>query len=153
MIVGTPFFWFCYVISFGIVVVLVFVFRKQARDNANVALMRNKKANKVARRRLKIAENQLKARNKDVFYDEILKALWGYLSDKLSIPVSELNKDNIALRLSQHGLDDELVLQFMNLLNDCEFERYAPIEAKEAAMENMFDSTVKIISTLENTIK
>jgi CxxC motif-containing protein len=64
-----------------------------------------------------------------------------------------LNKDNIALRLSQHGLDDELVLQFMNLLNDCEFERYAPIEAKEAAMENMFDSTVKIISTLENTIK
>ena len=115
--------------------------------------MRNKKANKVARRRLKVAEQQLKATNKDAFYDEVLKALWGYLSDKLSIPVSELNKDNISLRLSQHGVNDELVAQFMTLLKDCEFERYAPIGNKETAMSNMFESTVKLISTLENTIK
>jgi hypothetical protein len=115
--------------------------------------MRNKKANKVARRRLKVAEQQLKLGNKDAFYDEILKSLWGYLSDKLSIPVSQLNKDNIALRLSQHSVSDEVVAQFMQLLNDCEFERYAPIGNKETAMTNMFESTVKLISTLENTIK
>ena len=153
IITGTMFFWLFYIISLLITIVLIILFRKQARDNANVALMRNKKANKVARRRLKVAEQQLKATNKDAFYDEVLKALWGYLSDKLSIPVSELNKDNISLRLSQHGVNDELVAQFMTLLKDCEFERYAPIGNKETAMSNMFESTVKLISTLENTIK
>lgn len=152
-IVGSLFFWLFYIVSLCITLLLIIIFRKQARDNANVALMRNKKANKVARRRLKVAEQQLKLGNKDAFYDEILKSLWGYLSDKLSIPVSQLNKDNIALRLSQHSVSDEVVAQFMQLLNDCEFERYAPIGNKETAMTNMFESTVKLISTLENTIK
>ncbi|MBO5728589.1 MAG: BatD family protein [Paludibacteraceae bacterium] len=152
-IVGSLFFWLFYIVSLCITLLLIIIFRKQARDNANVALMRNKKANKVARRRLKVAEQQLKLGNKDAFYDEILKSLWGYLSDKLSIPVSQLNKDNIALRLSQHSVSDEVVVQFMQLLNDCEFERYAPIGNKETAMTNMFESTVKLISTLENTIK
>ena len=153
MIVGTMFFWLFYIISLVITIGLIIIFRKQARDNANVALMRNKKANKVARRRLKVAEREYKAGNKDTFYDEILKALWGYLSDKLSIPVSELNKDNISLRLSQRGVDDVVIQEFVKLLNDCEFERYAPIGNKESAMRHTFESTEKLISTLEATIK
>ena len=151
-IAGTLFFWLFYVVSLGVTLLLIILFRKQARDNANVALMRNKKANKVARRRLKVAEQQLTIGNKGAFYDEVLKALWGYLSDKLSIPISQLNKDNIALRLSQHGVGNELIVQFMQLLNDCEFERYAPVSGA-SAMEQMFESVVKLISTLENTIK
>ena len=153
MIVGTMFFWLFYIISLVITIGLIIIFRKQARDNANVALMRNKKASKVARRRLKVAEREYKAGNKDTFYDEILKALWGYLSDKLSIPVSELNKDNISLRLSQRGVDDVVIQEFVKLLNDCEFERYAPIGNKELAMRHTFESTEKLISTLEATIK
>ena len=153
MIVGTMFFWLFYIISLVITIGLIIIFRKQARDNANVALMRNKKANKVARRRLKVAEREYKAGNKDTFYDEILKALWGYLSDKLSIPVSELNKDNISLRLSQRGVEDAFIQEFVKLLNDCEFERYAPIGNKESAMRHTFESTEKLISTLESTIK
>ena len=153
MIVGSMFFWLFYIISLVITIGLIIIFRKQARDNANVALMRNKKANKVARRRLKVAEREYKAGNKDTFYDEILKALWGYLSDKLSIPVSELNKDNISLRLSQRGVDEIVIQEFVKLLNDCEFERYAPIGNKESAMRHTFESTEKLISTLESTIK
>ena len=153
MIVGSMFFWLFYIISLVITIGLIIIFRKQARDNANVALMRNKKANKVARRRLKVAEREYKAGNKDTFYDEILKALWGYLSDKLSIPVSELNKDNISLRLSQRGVEDAFIQEFVKLLNDCEFERYAPIGNKESAMRHTFESTEKLISTLESTIK
>ena len=144
---------FLSIISLVITIGLIIIFRKQARDNANVALMRNKKANKVARRRLKVAEREYKAGNKDTFYDEILKALWGYLSDKLSIPVSELNKDNISLRLSQRGVEDAFIQEFVKLLNDCEFERYAPIGNKESAMRHTFESTEKFISTLEATIK
>ena len=153
MIVGSMFFWLFYIISLVITIGLIIIFRKQARDNANVALMRNKKANKVARRRLKVAEREYKAGNKDTFYDEILKALWGYLSDKLSIPVSELNKDNISLRLSQRGVEDAFIQEFVKLLNDCEFERSAPIGNKESAMRHTFESTEKLISTLESTIK
>ena len=153
MIVGSMFFWLFYIISLVITIGLIIIFRKQARDNANVALMRNKKANKVARRRLKVAEREYKAGNKDTFYDEILKALWGYLSDKLSIPVSELNKDNISLRLSQRGVEDAFIQEFVKLLNDCEFERYAPIGNKESAMRHTFEFTEKLISTLESTIK
>lgn len=153
MIAGTLFFWLFYIISFAFTLGLIILFRKQARDNANIALMRNKKANKVARRRLKVAAREWRAGNKDAFYDEILKALWGYLSDKLSIPISELNKDNIALRLSQHGVSEEIIQQFMKLLNDCEFERYAPIGDKQSAMDHAFEATVNLISTLENMIK
>ena len=152
-IAGTLLFWLFYIVSLVVTVGLIIIFRKQARDNANVALMRNKKANKVARRRLKVAEREYKASNKDAFYDEILKALWGYLSDKLSIPVSELNKDNISLRLSQRGVSEEVITEFMKLLNDCEFERYAPISNKESAMRHTFESTEKLISTLESTVK
>ncbi len=152
-VAGTLFFWLFYIISLLVTVCLIILFRKQARDNANVALMRNKKANKVARRRLKVAEREYKAGNKDAFYDEILKALWGYLSDKLSIPVSELNKDNISLRLSQRGVSEDIINEFVKLLNDCEFERYAPIGDKQSAMDHAFNETVKFISTFENTIK
>ena len=152
-IAGTLLFWLFYIVSLVVTVGLIIIFRKQARDNANVALMRNKKANKVARRRLKVAEREYKAGNKDAFYDEILKALWGYLSDKLSIPVSELNKDNISLRLSQRGVSEEVITEFMKHLNDCEFERYAPIGDKQSAMDHAFNETIKFISTFENTIK
>jgi hypothetical protein len=153
IITGSMLFWLFYIISFVITLGLIILFRKQARDNANVALMRNRKANKVARRRLKVAERECKAGNKDTFYDEILKALWGYLSDKLSIPVSELNKDNISLRLSQRGVADDIIQEFVKLLNDCEFERYAPISNKESVMRHTFETTEKLISNLESTIK
>lgn len=151
--VGTTLFWLAYVIPLLIASALLYFFRKQARENADVALMRNKKANKVAGKRLKVAGKYCKAGDKSNFYDEILRVLWGYLSDKLSIPVAELNKDNIAYNLQHHGVSDEIINRFMTLLNDCEFERYAPAGDQQSAMDKIYDSTLNLISTLENTVK
>ena len=69
---------------------------------------------------------------KDAFYDEVLKALWGYISDKLNIPVSRLSKDNIEEKLRNHGVNEELIKEFLNALNDCEFARFAPGDENQA---------------------
>ena len=70
------------------------IFNKKAKENANIALVKNKKANKIAKKRLKVAEKYLRTDDKEMFYDEMLSAIWLYLSDKLNIPLSQLNKDN-----------------------------------------------------------
>lgn len=151
--VGTLFFWLCYLIPFLVVVMLILFFRKQAKDNANVALMRNKKANKVAKKRLKVAFDRMNKGEKDAFYDEVLRVLWGYISDKLSMSVSDLNKENIEDKLRENKVSEENISAFIDLLHACEFERYAPLQNTEAAMEKIYDDTAKLISSLESTIK
>lgn len=150
---GSPLFWLSYLLPLLITVALMIFFRKQARESADAALMRNKKANKVARKRLKKAGLLCKSGEKAAFYDEILRALWGYLSDKLSMPVAELNKENIADSLSQCGVSDVTISRFLTLLDDCEFERYAPMADSRAVMDKIYDDTLQIISALENSIK
>jgi hypothetical protein len=121
-------------------------------ENANIALVRTKKANKTAVRRLKKAEKLLKEKQKEAFYEETLRAVWGYLSDKLSIPQASLTKDNVEAELSKYGVDETLSNEFMDILNTCEFARYAPAQASDA-MEHLFKQTVNAISKMENTIK
>ena len=150
---GSLLFWMCYIIPFVIVVALIFFFRKQAKNNANVALMRNKKANKVAKKRLKVACEKMNKGEKDAFYDEVLRVMWGYISDKLSISLSELNKENIEEQLRSSNVPEENINEFISLLHDCEFERYAPLPNTDAAMERIYADTVKLISSLESTIK
>ncbi len=136
-----------------VVVALVFwFFRKQARENADIAMMRNRKANKIARKRLRTAEKYLKEGKKEDFYSEILKALWGYLCDKLSIPQADLNKDNVEAELRKHNLDDQLISDFMRILNECEFAQYAPSESLHER-DNLYDETARTIMQLEEKIK
>ena len=141
-----------YVIPFLLFVVFFIVYRKQIKENANVALVRTKKANKTAVKRLKNAGKLLKENQKEAFYDEVLRALWGYLSDKLSIPLSNLTKDNVEAELRQYGVDDTLISEFMDILNTCEFARYAPSQASDA-MDKIYEQTVDAIGKMENTIK
>ncbi|MGM9794868.1 MAG: BatD family protein [Candidatus Aphodosoma sp.] len=150
---GSLLFWMCYIIPFVMVVALIFFFRKQARNNANVALMRNKKANKVAKKRLKVAYENMNKGEKDAFYDEVLRVMWGYISDKLSISLSDLNKENIEEQLRSSNVPEENINEFISLLHDCEFERYAPLPNTGAAMERIYSDTAKLISSLESTIK
>jgi hypothetical protein len=133
-------------------IVLFIIFQKKARENANLALMRTKKANKVATKRLKLANKYLHANNRDAFYDEMLKALWGYLSDKLSIPVSELTKDNIETELVKYGVSDDVLVQFREILDTCEFARYAPSQSSDA-MNQVYDRTVDAIGKMEKIVK
>lgn len=149
---GSTAFVLWFIIPLGIFTTLFILYRKQLRENANITLVKNKRANKQARKRLKKAEEHLKANNKEHFYEEILKALWGYTSDKLNIPVSELNKDNIDVQLTEHGVSDEVEKEFMDVLQTCEFARFAPTGGHEA-MDTLYNKAVELISTLEEQIK
>ena len=149
---GTTGYWLGYIIPFIIFVVLVIFFRKQAAENANIAKVKTKKANKVATKRMKLAGKLLAENKKNEFYDEVLKALWGYISDKLSIPVSQLSKDNIEAELMRYGVSDEVTKTFIDALNECEFARYAPGNENEA-MDKVYAASVEAISKMENSIK
>ena len=125
---------------------------EKAIENANVAKVRTKKANKVAAKRMKNAGRLLAENKQEAFYDEVLKALWGYISDKLNIPVSQLSKDNIEDELTKYGVAPELIKDFIGTLNECEFARYAPGNQNEA-MDKVYSSAVEVISKMENSIK
>ena len=86
------------------------------------------------------------------FFDEVLKALWGYISDKLNIPVSRLSKDNIEEKLRNHGVNEELIKEFLNALNDCEFARFAPGDENQAK-DKVYSSSIEVISKMENIKK
>lgn len=141
-----------FIIPLTMFILCIVIYRKRVADNANVSLVRTKKANKVAVKRLKIAKRMLKENRKNEFYDEILKTLWGYMSDKLNIPVSQLSKENVASGLSAKGVDESVVGELNLLLNDCEFARYAPGDAA-AAMDKTYLNSIEIISKMENSIK
>ena len=109
---------------------LFVIFRQRAIDNANIGKMRGKKANKVATKRLRVANKLMTAGRSSEFYDEVLRALWGYVGDKLNMPVESLSRENISQRLSEREVSEANVKLFISALDECEFERYAPGDAK-----------------------
>lgn len=145
-------YWLLYLIPAIAFIIFFIIYRKQAAENANVAKMRTKKANKVATKRMKQAGMLLAENKKDAFYDEVLKALWGYISDKLNIPVSRLSKDNIEEKLRKYGVEDALIKEFLAALNDCEFARFAPGDDNQA-MDKVYSASLAVISKMENSIK
>jgi len=149
---GSTSYWLWYIVPLALFIAFMVIYRKQAMENANVAKVRTKKANKVATKRMKNAGKLLAEKKSEAFYDEVLKALWGYISDKLSIPVSQLSKDNIEEELQKHQVADELIKEFINNLNDCEFARYAPGNQDEK-MDKIYSSAIEVISKMENSIK
>ncbi len=149
---GSTAWWLLYLLPGACFLLFAVIYRKQIAANANVTRMRTKKANKVAVKRLKLAGKLLAEGKRDAFYDEVLKALWGYTGDKLSIPVSQLSKDNVEEKLRNHGVDDALIGEFINALNHCEFARFAPGNADEA-MDRVYKQTLEVISRMENSIK
>ena len=149
---GSMSYYMWYIIPLALFIAFMMAYRKQAMENANVAKVRTKKANKVATKRMKNAGKLLAEKKQEAFYDEVLKALWGYISDKLNIPVSQLSKDNIEEKLNEYGVTSELVTDFINTLNECEFARYAPGNQNEA-MDKVYASALDVISKMENSIK
>ena len=149
---GSFTYWLFYIIPAIAFIIFFIIYRKQAAENANVAKMRTKKANKVATKRMKLAGKLLAENKKEAFYDEVLKALWGYISDKLNIPVSRLSKDNVEEKLRNHGVSDELIKEFLDALNECEFARFAPGDESQA-MDKVYSSSLAVMSKMENSIK
>jgi hypothetical protein len=149
---GSFMYYMCYLVPALLFIVFFIIYRKQVKENANIALVRTRKANKMAVRRLKNAGKLLKENKKEEFYEEVLRALWGYLSDKLNIPQSNLTKDNVEAELTRYGVNESLISEFIDILNSCEFARYAPSQASDA-MDKLYESTVDAIGKMENTIK
>ena len=149
---GTLAYWLWHVIPLLLTAAFVTFWMLRNKENANVAKVRGKKANKVATKRMKFAGRLMAENKKNEFYDEVLKALSGYISDKLNIPVSQLSKDNIEAELTKHGVPDELKADFISVLNECEFARYAPGDESKA-MDNVYTASVNVISKMENSIK
>lgn len=149
---GTMGYWLWYIVPLVGFVVILIVYRKQAAENANIAKTKNKKAGKVATRRLKVAKQKMAAKDKAGFYDEVLKAVWGYLSDKLIMPVSELSKENIAAELAARQVSEASIKECTALLGDCEFARYAPT-LSGISVEKIYDRTAELMNKLENEIK
>ncbi len=145
---GSLGFWLCYLIPLLLAVLLFIIFRRQVRENADIRRVRYKKANKVAQKRLRKAKKMLDAGEKEAFYEEIERAAWTYLSDRLSIPTAALNKENIAALLREKGIADELITEVVSVLSTAEFARYAPAMAGEA--KDIYTATVNLIDKLED---
>lgn len=145
-------YWLFYIIPALIFIVSIIFYRRKVSESANVTKMRTKKANKVAIKRMKLAHKLLSENKKDDFYDEVLKTLWGYISDKLNIPVSCLSKDNIEEKLRNYNVNEELITEFIGTLNECEFARFAPGDENQA-MDKVYSSSIAVISKMENSIK
>lgn len=149
---GTMDYWLWYIVPLGAFIVLMIVYRKQAVENANIAKTRTKKASKVATRRLKVAKKKMAEKDKAGFYDEVLKAIWGYLSDKLNMPQAELSKDNIATELASRQVPEASIEECSKLLSDCEFARYAPTLSRDS-LEQVYEKVASLMNKLENQIK
>ncbi len=144
---GSMAFCMLYFVPLCVALLLFILFRKQIKENADITRVRYKHANKVAQKRLKKAGKLLKENRKEAFYEEIERAAWTYLSDRLSIPTADLNKDNIASILHEKGVSDELIKEVNNVLSTAEFARYAP--SSDHAMDDLYKATNLLIDQLE----
>ena len=131
---------------------LFVIFRHRAIENANIVKQRAGKANKVAVKRLKKAAKLMKTGKDGEFYDEVMRALWGYVGDKLNISVDQLTRDNVSQQLSQYNVSEETIRQFVGALDECEFARYAPGDAT-GNMNKVYDAAITAITQIANTMK
>ena len=149
---GSVPYWITLAIMVLVFISLFVIFRQRAIENANVTKRRAGKANKVATKRLKKASKLMADNKPGEFYDEVLRALWGYVGDKLNIPVEQLSHDNISQRLSDRGVGEETIAQFMGALDECEFERYAPGDPK-GNMNKVYEKAMTAIEQIEGRMK
>lgn len=143
-----------WVLFFGILILFAMVYvalRRQIRESQNVALLRGKRANKVAVQRFRAAKRYMEEQNRHAFYEEMLRALWGYMSDKFNIPVANLTKENVREELHKRGVSSEESQRFTAIITKCDEAQYSP--AASARMTEVYGEGVDIISRIEAMIK
>lgn len=132
-------------------VALYYTMRRRIRDSHNTVLIRTRRANKVAVQRFRMAEKYMCENNRHAFYEEMLRALWGYMSDKLNIPVSSLTKENIREELQRKGCPNDVAKLYTDIISRCDEAQYSPIESVQ--MNRVYEEGVGIISRIESIIK
>lgn len=141
-------FWACILCPLTALIACFFVYRKKIKDNANMMAVKKRRANKVAKKRLKKAQSFIAKNERENFFDEVMRAMWGYLSDKLSIPMSELTKDNAREKMLDHSISETDADEFISVLDACEFARYAPAELSDK-MEDIYNRAADVIGRME----
>ena len=144
-------YWIVLIVLLAIFCVLLYSFRKTVLMRSDIVGMRRNNANKVATKRLRRADELMLKGRSNEFYDEVMRALWGYVSDKLNMPKEHLSSDNIMEKLSTLGVDDDTVQKFTSALHECEFERYAPGDAK-GNMNRTMESAMTAIMRIEDAL-
>ncbi|MEG0655573.1 MAG: BatD family protein [Mucinivorans sp.] len=139
-----------YFVALAAVIILFFaamvLLKKQIAARADVQGRQRRKASKVALLRLKTARTLLDKDDRATFFDETLRALWGYVSDKFAIPTSELNKQTIRRYLADRGTADTVADEFVALIERCEIARYAP--ATEVTMQDVYNEALTVIDKI-----
>ncbi len=125
--------------------------RKRIRESQNVAFVRGKRANKVALQRFRAARKFMEEQNRHAFYEEMLRALWGYMSDRFNIPVANLTKENVREELHKRGVAADLTQRFAAIISQCDEAQYSP--AASAQMNDVYTEGVELISRIEAVIK
>ena len=140
------------IIPLFLFVSIIVFFRRYIKRRQDIAMMKKRKSTKVAIKRLKYASELMKSKRKEEFYEEISKALWGYLSDKFTISLSELSIDMVQLVLKDKNISEDILLQLNSILNDCEFARFAPADNTDG-MKDIYNQALDIISKIESGLK
>jgi len=143
-------FWLLFIVPTVAVSLVLVLYRKRLKELSDLDLLRSKKAGSVARKRLKKALFYLKRNNKERFYKEMLDATWGFLSDRLHIPLSELSRDNVSQNLAKAGCSDHQISELLQLLDDCEFAQYAG--SGSGNMQDDYERGSRIINLFASTI-
>ncbi len=151
-ILGSLWFYLWLSIPVSLFLVIMIIWRRKIRLRENVALVKNRQATKVARKNLKRAYAYLKVENKNEFFTEISRALWGYLSDKFNIPLAELSVETISDRLLQKKVKDDTITHFTETLNHCEYARFAPGDTS-SMMNEIYSEAINFIRKIERELK
>lgn len=144
--------WLMYLASLLVFGVVYAVLRRRESANADQNNVLRRKASKAAAKRLRTASKLLRAGKEEPFYDEVMRAMWGYVADKLSLPVTDLNKDNVSEKLLSRGVDEESTQKFLFVLSECEFARFAPGDSA-TNMDHLFNNATDVIDDLETKIQ
>lgn len=145
-------FWLWFIVPSLILIIILVVYRRYTSLHADMTAFNSRRADKIARRRLKKAAVALKAGNKDKFYDELLLALWGYIGDKLKMPTSELMRDNVRQVFNTRNVPEELTNLFIKMIDDAEFAKYSS-SGSDQSLKQVYDEAARTINTLEKNFK
>ena len=148
----SPMYWLLYVLAVVILVSVLFIYRRNIRLEADVAGRKLAKAGRVASKRLKESKSLLDAHENDKFYAALAKALWGYISDKLSIPASQLTRDNVADKLASYGLNSDATAEVLDVLDRCEMARFTPNDSESEAAD-IYSTAERAIKSIEDVKK
>ena len=149
---GSALFYIFLFLPLVLVLLIVIIWRKEIKKRSNEGLMKNKQATKLAKKRLKKASDFMKTGNDQDFYVELSQALWGYIADKFNIALSVLSIETVHDYLVKKKVSEELISEFTQTLNDCEYARFAPGN-KNVVMEKVYKQGLQIISKIESQLK